>query len=234
MSFHFAANGIAKHPVVCRCICEWSLALRNGGAGGHSLGCPRIHLHPCISIKLPQGLRDFFFLNIEFYLDLRAVGKIMSLQNNCMIGIKKKISLVKIETSSSPIKKILKKSQALEDLEQMLRPYCALATLTPAMNPEQSRWKSLPSLCPQNFIFPEHLIVTVARVCHSSCQACCQDCLCFLPGLQSRFGFFASISSRLLSLRSLFSFCLVSVPFVLLAFLLSLPASKSVPFPSHS
>ena len=61
MSFHFAANGTAKHPVACRCICEWSLALHDAAAGEQSLGCPRIHLHPCISIKLPQGFRDFFF-----------------------------------------------------------------------------------------------------------------------------------------------------------------------------
>lgn len=76
MSFHFAANGTAKHPVACGYICEWSFSLRGTVADGHPLGCPRIHLHPCITIKLPQGFRDFFFFNIEFYLDFRAVGKI--------------------------------------------------------------------------------------------------------------------------------------------------------------
>ena len=61
MSFHFAANGTTKHPVACGYICEWSLALHSGAADGHPLGCPQIHLHPCITIKLPQGFRDFFF-----------------------------------------------------------------------------------------------------------------------------------------------------------------------------
>lgn len=81
--------------------------------------------------------------------------------------------------------------------------------------------------------FPEHLIVTLALVCHLSCQAYRQHPLCVFPGLQSGFWFFARAPSRLLSHPSLFSFCLVSFPFVLLAFLLALPASKSVLFPSR-